>query len=273
MTPSPETNAGRGPRRSRTRRALRAGGSATLIVVISFALIELGLQVASLFAEDRSGVWEPGAEVRVLCVGDSHTWGAGVSREQSYPAHLQNHLDELAPGRYSVLNHGLPGINTAQVRRRFPVWLQRYQPDVVVLWAGVNNAWNRADAEESSEIRYAWLEGLVSHLRTYRLVRVWLIVLLAVARLDGQGYGATIRQEVEERTGRPVAVGAIYATIDRLVTKGYLTARPGPSSPERGGRPKRYLRLEPSGVEALEATQHMMEQMWDGVDLRRGTPR
>ena len=26
-------------------------------------------------------------------------------------------------------------------------------------------------------------------------------------------------------------------------------------------------------VEALEATQHMMEQMWDGVDLRRGTPR
>ncbi len=95
------------------------------------------------------------------------------------------------------------------------------------------------------------------------------VVLLAIARLEPEGYGATIRLEVEERTSRPVSVGAIYATLDRLTAKGYVDVRPGPAEPERGGRPKRFLALKPAGIDALDATRHMLDRMWDGVQFRR----
>lgn len=99
------------------------------------------------------------------------------------------------------------------------------------------------------------------------------VVLLAVVRLGAEAYGARIRQEVEERTGRPVAVGAIYSTLDRLVAKGYLSARDGDASPDRGGRPKRYFRLQPAGVAALETSRRILDRMWDGVRLPGSAPQ
>ncbi len=99
------------------------------------------------------------------------------------------------------------------------------------------------------------------------------VVLLAIARLESQGYGATIRQEVEQRTGRPVSVGAIYATLDRVAAKGYVSSRPGPREPERGGRPKRFFSLKPAGADALEASRHMLNRMWQDVELRRSPSR
>lgn len=167
------------PSRSRTAgplaaRGARAAGTGLLILFISLALIEGGLQVAARWVPDRSGVWRPDAELRVLCAGDSHTWGAQVEREESYPAQLQRHLDRVEPGVYSVVNQGLPGMNTAQIRERLPVWIQRYQPDIVVVWAGVNNAWNRADMENGDRPVTAWLRGLLSRVRLYRLARVWI---------------------------------------------------------------------------------------------------
>ena len=99
------------------------------------------------------------------------------------------------------------------------------------------------------------------------------MVLLAVARLDGDGYGSTIRQEVEERTGRGVSVGALYSTLDRLGAKGYVTARQGPPDPDRGGRPKRFFTLRPRGADALHGARQMLDRMWDGLELRRSTSR
>ena len=99
------------------------------------------------------------------------------------------------------------------------------------------------------------------------------VVLLAIARLEPEGYGATIRQEVAKRTGRAVSVGAIYATLDRLSAKGYVATRSGAPEPERGGRPKRFFTLEPGGLDALAASRHMLDRMWDGVELRRSASR
>jgi DNA-binding PadR family transcriptional regulator len=96
------------------------------------------------------------------------------------------------------------------------------------------------------------------------------MVLLAVARLSGDAYGAMIRQEVERRTERSVSVGAIYATLDRLQAKGYLTAREGSADPDRGGRPRRYFTLDPAGVTALQASRRMHDRMWEGVTLEGG---
>ena len=51
------------------------------------------------------------------------------------------------------------------------------------------------------------------------------IVLLSLIRLGDAAYGMTIRQDIEQRTERPTAVGAVYAALDRLEDKGYIESR------------------------------------------------
>jgi DNA-binding PadR family transcriptional regulator len=96
------------------------------------------------------------------------------------------------------------------------------------------------------------------------------VVLLAVARLRGGGYGMTIRREIERRTGRDPTVGSVYATLARLQEKGLLTSEEGAPRPRRGGRARRHFRVLPAGVEALEAARGMMARMWDGVAFDGG---
>lgn len=91
------------------------------------------------------------------------------------------------------------------------------------------------------------------------------VVLLAVARLRGDGYGITIRREIERRAGREVTVGSVYATLARLEEKGFLTSEEGEPTPRRGGRARRHFHILPEGIAALEATRGMMDRMWDGV--------
>lgn len=93
------------------------------------------------------------------------------------------------------------------------------------------------------------------------------LVLLAVAHLGERGYGVTVRREIEGRTGRPVSIGAVYATLDRLQEKGYVSSRTGEPTARRGGRAKRLFRLEAAGARALLATRRIMDRMWAGLDL------
>lgn len=97
------------------------------------------------------------------------------------------------------------------------------------------------------------------------------VVLLAVARMEGDGYGVTIRREIEKRTGRDASVGAVYATLDRLEAKGYLSSREGESTGRRGGRARRHFGVTPAGWVALEATRAMLAALWDGMEPRPGT--
>ena len=76
-------------------------------------------------------------------------------------------------------------------------------------------------------------------------------ILMALVRLRENAYGVTIRQEVEKRTGRTVAVGAIYTALGRLERKGYVSSRMGAATAVRGGRAKKYFAINASGVEAL----------------------
>jgi DNA-binding PadR family transcriptional regulator len=94
------------------------------------------------------------------------------------------------------------------------------------------------------------------------------IVLLAVLRLGDEAYGVPIRAEIEERTGRHVTVGALYATLDRLESKGLVNSWFADPTPQRGGRSKRYFKLLPAGVEALSASKAMLDSMWRGVRLK-----
>ena len=94
-----------------------------------------------------------------------------------------------------------------------------------------------------------------------------LLVLLAVRRLGDEAYGVPIRDEIERRTARAVARGAVYVTLDRLVRKGHLRASMGDATPQRGGRAKRYFELTPEGLKALKASLHAVERMQHGLAL------
>src|SRR5262245_29980544 len=90
-------------------------------------------------------------------------------------------------------------------------------------------------------------------------------VLLAVAHLPDDAYGVPIRQEIEQRTGRTVAVGALYTALDRLEKKGYLRSEMSDPRPERGGRSRRHYWLRPAGADALRRSRALMDSMWRGL--------
>ena len=95
------------------------------------------------------------------------------------------------------------------------------------------------------------------------------IIVLALLRLQHRAYGVSVRREIEFRTKREVSIGAVYATLDRLEAKGYVTSHRGDPTPERGGRSKRFFRVTARGVTAVNRTQRALHRMTDGIDLIR----
>jgi PadR family transcriptional regulator, regulatory protein PadR len=93
------------------------------------------------------------------------------------------------------------------------------------------------------------------------------LVLLAILRLADHAYGMEIRAEIEKQTRREVSYGAVYTTLDRLDRKGFVSSELGASTPERGGRARKYFRVEPAGQAALRATRNALSVMWDGVAI------
>ncbi len=98
------------------------------------------------------------------------------------------------------------------------------------------------------------------------------IVLLAVARLGDVAYGMAIRQEIEDRAGRSVAIGSVYAALDRMERNGYLGSGVGDPTPVRGGRAKRFYTLQTAGAEALNRSRKMLEGLWDGLEIDAERP-
>ena len=91
------------------------------------------------------------------------------------------------------------------------------------------------------------------------------VVLLAIAHLDGDAYGTTIRREIEARTGRVISIGALYTALDRLELKGCVSSSLSDPTPQRGGRAKRLFRLERCGITALKRSRETLESMWAGL--------
>jgi PadR family transcriptional regulator, regulatory protein PadR len=99
-----------------------------------------------------------------------------------------------------------------------------------------------------------------------------LMVLLAVVRLGDGAYGVPISKELRNLAGREVALGSIYAALDRIEQKSYVTSRLGEPTPERGGRAKRYFRVTPAGVRALRMTRAALTNLWTGIPLLERRP-
>ena len=93
------------------------------------------------------------------------------------------------------------------------------------------------------------------------------LVLLAVLRLERDAYGMRVRQEIAGRTGRDAAIGAVYATLDRLEEKGLVKAAWGEPTAERGGRAKRMFQVTAEGVAAVNRARQDLARMMEGLPL------
>ena len=90
-------------------------------------------------------------------------------------------------------------------------------------------------------------------------------VLLCILRHGSESYSMEIVLELELRTGKDVAIAAVFVALQRLKEKGYLTDRieePG----EKGGHTRRYFRLTPSSLEALAESRRQYLNLWEGVE-------
>ena len=90
-------------------------------------------------------------------------------------------------------------------------------------------------------------------------------VLVAVLRTRGESYGMNVRREINRVTGRDMAIGAVYATLDRLEEKKLLTSRRVAGE----GASRRLFEVSPVGARALTETRAMRDRLWDGIDARR----
>jgi len=92
------------------------------------------------------------------------------------------------------------------------------------------------------------------------------MVLLSIMRLDNHAYGLAIRNELETVAGRKPSSGSLYTTLDRMEKKGFLESLAGESSQERGGRPRRYVRVTGAGKALLARSRHTLMALWDGLE-------
>lgn len=92
------------------------------------------------------------------------------------------------------------------------------------------------------------------------------MVLMATLHLGREAFGSAIRDEIERRTGRAVARGAVYVTLDRLEEKGLLASDLGEPSPGRGGRPKRFFRVTAAGVKGVKHSLALLARMHKGLE-------
>lgn len=91
------------------------------------------------------------------------------------------------------------------------------------------------------------------------------IVMLTVAILYGEAYGIAILDEIEKRLDRSVSIGALQTVLRRLEKKGYLISEFGESTPERGGKRKRYFSVTKYGQKVLEETRDQRQELWNAI--------
>lgn len=88
------------------------------------------------------------------------------------------------------------------------------------------------------------------------------VVLLMVAILDGEAYGVTVSQTLEEHTRRIVTFGTVHNTLIRLEEKGFVSSQLGGATNERGGRRKRIFQVTALGSRALQEIQQLRQELW-----------
>ena len=88
-------------------------------------------------------------------------------------------------------------------------------------------------------------------------------VMVAIVRTAPEAYGMSIRRELERVTGRDIAIGAVYATLDRVEAKGLVRSDRGAVE----GASRRLFAVTAEGARALAESHAMHERLWRGIDI------
>jgi PadR family transcriptional regulator, regulatory protein PadR len=99
-----------------------------------------------------------------------------------------------------------------------------------------------------------------------------LLVLLALIRLGDAAYGVPIAEMLTKSLGRDVAAASVYAALARLAQKDLVTSRMGESTPERGGRARRYFRITAAGIREVRAARSALTKLWNRIPVLKGQP-
>jgi len=139
-------------------------------LLVAAVVAEGALRVAALFVEAPSGIPYAsllGGSKRLVCLGDSNTYGLYVGWENAYPRFLQQRAGPQA----RVLNLAYPGNNSTAIRDNLTEVLDKLLPDVVTVMIGVNDFWTVPIEKDASSARSdGWRAWLWRHSRVFRLV-------------------------------------------------------------------------------------------------------
>ena len=97
-----------------------------------------------------------------------------------------------------------------------------------------------------------------------------LLVLLALVRQGDEAYGVSIAHAIEHSTGKRVILASVYNTLERLEEKGLVRSTLGQSTPERGGRAKRYFSITSTGLREVRAAKKALTILWRGIPVHEG---
>jgi DNA-binding PadR family transcriptional regulator len=92
------------------------------------------------------------------------------------------------------------------------------------------------------------------------------LVLLCLLRLGDRGYALPLRRKLNEVARRKVSRGALYRTLERLESKGYLTWEVEEAVARRGGHARRRYTVTETGLDALRASRHALLDLWEGLE-------
>jgi lysophospholipase L1-like esterase len=207
-------------------------------LVLVYALVaEAGLQIAAFFLQRSTRAQQPVAwvtgNVRVLCLGDSNTYGIWVERSQAYPQQLEALWNErAAPPKLEVLNVGVPGTNSSRLVRELPEMLDAFAPDILIIMVGVNDFWTLPVRLEDAPAAQPQVGFLKRHSLLYRLYYLFQRGRLAQPPEFVRDPHSTIEGTGEHK----VRVG------DREFEMGFAAARPGLEGDSAGLR-RNLLRL------------------------------
>lgn len=100
------------------------------------------------------------------------------------------------------------------------------------------------------------------------------MILLAVIHLGEDAYGVPISRQLEKYRGKDVALGSVYAALERLEAKGLITSTLGDPTPERGGKAKRFFRITKEGLRQVHETRRVLTRLWNTIpDLKLELPQ
>lgn len=122
----------------------------------------------------------------------------------------------------------------------------------------------------SSEMKNrSYILNIVKHIQDYYapiLGEFEQVVLLTLLRLGNGAWGASIRRDIQERTGRDLPVSVVYVTLQRLEKKGLVRSYVGNPTAERGGRRRRHYLIDTPGEQALGRSYRAFRTLTEGIE-------